>query len=77
MVITLPGIRVKEMEPFENALRRFKRMVEKSGILSEMRRRESYAKPSELRKRALAAAIRRQRKKSLRKKQDQEDRRRH
>lgn len=62
----MPGIRVREHESFELAMRRFKRVVEKSGILSEMRKREFFEKRSERRKRALAAAIKRFRKKQLR-----------
>jgi len=34
----MPGIKIKENESFENALRRFKKQVEKTGILSEIRR---------------------------------------
>lgn len=52
----MPGIRVNEGEPFENALKRFKKQVEKAGILSEVRKRESYEKPSvKKKKKALAA----------------------
>lgn len=62
----MPGIRVKDKESFEQTIRRFKRAVEKSGILAEMRKREFFVKPSERRKRALAAAIKRLRKKQVR-----------
>jgi small subunit ribosomal protein S21 len=41
---------VREDESFESALRRFKKQVEKAGVLSEMRRREHYEKPSVRRK---------------------------
>ena len=37
----MPVIKVRENEPFDVALRRFKRSCEKAGILSEVRRRES------------------------------------
>jgi small subunit ribosomal protein S21 len=47
----LPSIRVKENEHFDAALRRFKRACEKAGILSELRRREFYEKPTQERKR--------------------------
>ena len=40
----MPQVRVKENEPFEVALRRFKRSCEKAGILTEVRRREYYEK---------------------------------
>lgn len=59
----MPGIKVRDNEAFDAAVRRFKRVVEKSGILSEMRRREFHETPSMKRKRALAAAIKRYRKK--------------
>ena len=41
------------------ALRRFKRSCEKAGVLSELRRREHYEKPTTERKRKKAAAIKR------------------
>ena len=37
----MPAIRVKENEPFEVAMRRFKRAVEKTGLLTELRAREA------------------------------------
>lgn len=52
----MPGVKVKENEPFENALRRFKKQCEKAGVLSEVRKREHYEKPSVRRKRKLIAA---------------------
>jgi len=55
----MPTIRVKENEPFEVAMRRFKRTVEKTGLLTELRAREFYEKPTAERKRKLAAAIKR------------------
>jgi small subunit ribosomal protein S21 len=59
----MPSIRVKENEPFDIALRRFKRSCEKAGILSEVRRREQYEKPTTIRKREKAAAVKRHLKK--------------
>ena len=50
-------IRVKENEPFEVALRRFKRTIEKLGLLTDLRAREFYEKPTAERKRKLAAAV--------------------
>ena len=44
----MPIIKVRENEPFDVALRRFKRSCEKAGILSEVRRREHYEKPTTL-----------------------------
>jgi small subunit ribosomal protein S21 len=57
--IRMPGIRVKENEPFEVAIRRFKRSIEKAGLLTELRAREFYEKPTSERKRKLAAAVKR------------------
>jgi small subunit ribosomal protein S21 len=62
----MPSVRVKENEPFDVALRRFKRSCEKAGVLSEVRRREFYEKPTQVRKRKQAAAVKRQMKKSSR-----------
>ncbi len=59
----MPNVRVKENEPFEIALRRFKRGCEKAGILPEVRRREFFEKPSMERKRKKAAAVKRHAKK--------------
>ena len=42
----MPGVRINEGESFENALKRFKKQCEKAGVLSEVRKRESYEKPS-------------------------------
>jgi len=59
----MPSVKVKENEPFDVALRRFKRSCEKAGVLSEVRRRESYEKPTQERKRERAAAVKRHLKK--------------
>ena len=55
----MPSVRVKENEYFDAALRRFKRACEKAGILSELRGREFYEKPTAIRKRKAAAAVKR------------------
>lgn len=62
----MPSVRVKEHEPFEVALRRFRRSCEKAGIFAEMRRREFYEKPTTVRKRKAAAARKRELKKLAR-----------
>ena len=62
----MPAVKVKENEPFDIALRRFKRSCEKAGVLSEVRRRESYEKPTSIRKRKRAAAVKRHLKKMQR-----------
>jgi small subunit ribosomal protein S21 len=55
----MPNIRVKENEPFDVALRRFKRAIEKTGLLTDLRAREFYEKPTAERKRKHAAAVKR------------------
>ena len=55
----MPSVKVRENEPFEFALRRFKRTCEKAGILAETRKREFYEKPTQERKRKAAAAVKR------------------
>jgi small subunit ribosomal protein S21 len=60
----MPVIKVKDNEPFEVALKRFKKQVEKAGILTELRRREYYDKPS-IRKKKKAAAARKRALKKL------------
>ena len=57
--IHMPSVRVRENEPFEAALRRFKRTIEKTGLLTELRAREFYEKPTAERKRKKAAAVKR------------------
>lgn len=62
----MPGVHVKDNEPIEVALRRFKRACEKAGTMSETRRREFYEKPTTERKRKKAAAKKRWQKKKMR-----------
>ena len=62
----MPGVRVRESEHFDAALRRFKRSCEKAGVLTELRRREYYEKPTQERKRKKAAAVKRHAKKQAR-----------
>jgi small subunit ribosomal protein S21 len=57
--VKMPSVKVRENEPFEYALRRFKRSCEKAGVLAETRRREYYEKPTQERKRKSAAAVKR------------------
>ncbi len=56
----MSSVRVKENEPFDVALRRFKRLIEKTGLLNDLRAREYYEKPTWERKRKAAAAVKRQ-----------------
>ncbi len=62
----MPSVRIRENENFDAALRRFKRACEKAGILSELRSREFYEKPTQERKRKKAAAVKRQIKRTAR-----------
>lgn len=55
----MPGVRVKDGESIENAMKRFKKQCEKAGILSEIRKREHYEKPSVKRKKKALAAKKR------------------
>lgn len=50
---------LRDKEKIEDAVRRFRKLVERSGIKKEMRRRESYEKPSEIKRRARLRAQRR------------------
>ena len=52
------GVRVRENESFEKALRRFNKTCMKEGILSEIRKRQHFEKPSERRKRKINSAKR-------------------
>ena len=55
----MPEVRVRENENIESALKRFKKKIQKAGILSEIKRRERYEKPSVKRKRKSEAARKR------------------
>jgi small subunit ribosomal protein S21 len=52
----LPRVRVREEETFESALRRFKRKCQKAGIISEIKKRQHFEKPSVNKKRKALAA---------------------
>ena len=55
----MPEVRVRENENIESALKRFKKKIQKAGILSEIKRRERYEKPSVKRKLKSEAARKR------------------
>ncbi len=55
----MPEVRVRENESIESALKRFKKKIQKAGILSEIKRRETYEKPSVKRKRKSEVARKR------------------
>jgi len=58
-------VKLKDNEPFEIAMKRFKKACEKAGIISELRRREYYDKPS-IRKKKKEIAARKRALKKLR-----------
>lgn len=62
----MAGIIVREGESFEQALKRFKRLVEKTKILSEIKKREYYEKPG-VRRRKKQLAVRKKLLKKLKK----------
>ena len=62
----MSNVRVRDGESFESAVRRFKRSCEKAGILSELRKREHYEKPSVRKKKKMLAARKRALKKTRR-----------
>jgi len=64
----MPSIRVRQDEPFDVILRRFRRSCEKAGIFTEIRRREYFEKPTTVRKRKAAAVVKREAKRVSRQK---------
>jgi len=58
----MTGVRVRDDESFEKALRRFNKFCEKTGILSDIKKHQHFEKPSERHKRKLNAARRKNRK---------------
>lgn len=64
--MTLTKVVVKDGEPFEKALKRFKKKVEAAGILKEVRKREYYMKPSVRKKEKQRAAEKRRRRSASR-----------
>jgi len=52
----MPVVKVGENESFENALKKFKKQCEREGILSEVKKREHYDKPSVKKKKKAIAA---------------------
>jgi small subunit ribosomal protein S21 len=59
------GTHVRDEEAIESALKRFKREVTNAGILTELKKREFYEKPSVIKKRAIEAAIRKRARKRV------------
>jgi len=55
-VILMPFVKLRDGENFESAFRKFKKSCEKAGILSEVKKREHFEKPSvRLKKKSIAA----------------------
>jgi small subunit ribosomal protein S21 len=50
---------LRDKESIQDAVRRFRKLIERSGLKKEMRRREHFEKPSEIKRRAKLRAIRR------------------
>jgi len=59
----MPAIIIRDGESFESALRRFKKLCDKTGILSEIKKREHYEMPSVKKKKKMLAAKKRAMKK--------------
>ena len=62
----MPSIKIKNNESFDVGLRKFKRACEKAGTLADVNRREFYEKPTQVRKRKAAAAVKRSQKQASR-----------
>ena len=58
-------ITLRERESIQEAVRRFRKLVERTGLKREVRRREYYEKPSETKRRARLRAERRARRNRL------------
>jgi len=53
---SMPSVTIRDTDSFELALKKFKKQCEKEGILSDIRKREHYEKPSVKRKKKMIAA---------------------
>lgn len=62
----MPGVVVRDNESFESAVRRFKKQCEKAGIMADIRKHESYEKPSIKKKKKSANARKKQNQPSFR-----------
>ena len=58
----MPAVKVRDNESFERALKRFTKQCEKAGLMKDVRKHQHFEKPSEKKKRKMAAAKRKQRK---------------
>lgn len=57
--ISMVSMRVRDRESIQEAVRRFRKLVERSGLKRETRRRQFYEKPSQIKRRARLRAERR------------------
>ncbi len=55
----MPSIKVKENEPFDIALRRFRRACDRAGVIPDVRKKDFFEKPTWVKKRKKAAAVKR------------------
>ena len=55
----MPAIKVRENEPFDIALRRFRRLCDRAGVITDVRKKEFFEKPTWVNKRKTAAAVKR------------------
>ncbi len=53
----MPRVEVREHETLEKALRRFKRLLEREGILKTLKAKKHYEKPSERKRREMRQAL--------------------
>ncbi len=53
----MPRVEIREHEPLEKTLRRFKRLLEREGILKALKAKKHYEKPSERKRREMRQAI--------------------
>ena len=60
--LIMPAVKVRDHESFERAFKRFTKQCEKAGLMSDIKKHQHFEKPSEKKKRKLAAAKRKQRK---------------
>jgi small subunit ribosomal protein S21 len=60
------GVKIRENESIEEALRRFKRECDRNGLMQEIKRREHYESPSVKRKRKAQEARRKNKKRTFR-----------
>ena len=58
------GVTVRSNEPFERALKRFTKSCEKNGIISDVKNRQRYEKPSAIKKRMRTSVVRKRAKES-------------